>query len=202
MKTFKGKIILKNGILEGYVSTEGGKITYVGQDKPEGEIVNAEGYIAPGFIDIHCHSSMKSNAEDDPEEMADFHLSHGVTTMLMSFYRDIPHQRLMAALGKLEKAAAKKKNIYGAHLEGPYLNSALGFGKGKTAVPDRDIYLKYAETGIIRQWTSAPETEGIERFIEDITSYGIVAAIGHSGASFGQVKKAYERGGENSHSYF
>ncbi len=194
MKTFKGKIILKDGVTEGYVSVCGGKITYVGQDKPEGEIVGTEGFIAPGFIDIHCHSSMKNNAEDDPGEMADFHLSHGVTTMLMTFYRDIPHDRLMHALEKLKRAAAVKKNIYGAHLEGPYLNTSLGYGKGEKLIPDQNIYGEYIKTGMVKQWTSAPETEGIERFIEKISASNIVPAIGHSRASYEQVKAAYDKG--------
>ncbi len=197
MKIFKGKIILKDGILDGYVAADGGKIVYIGENRPE---VNADteyaehGYIAPGFIDIHCHSSRQFSAKDNPAEVADFHLNRGVTTMLLTFYRDIGHKELSECLKKTASAMKTKKNVYGAHLEGPYINASLGYGTGEKLTPDEKIYGEYIKTGIVRQWTCSPEIEGTEKFIENIRSAGIVPAIGHSRASYPQVKAACEKG--------
>ena len=193
--TYKGKILLKDNIIDGFLSFRDGVITYVGTDCPtEDFTVIDNGIIAPGFIDIHCHSSLKNSAVDNPEEVALFHLSHGTTTLLVTFYRDISHEKLLDCLNETVKAMAKCKNLYGAHLEGPYLNANLGFGTGTNDAPDKTKYSEYIKSGIVRQWTCAPEIEGAPEFIKDITSHGIIPSIGHSCASYEQVKLAYENG--------
>ena len=86
---YKSKILLESGIIDGYLSVLDGVIKYVGRERPDGEIHEiCDGIIAPGFVDIHCHGSIKSLAFEDPAEVASFHLSHGTTTMLLSYYRD------------------------------------------------------------------------------------------------------------------
>ena len=197
MKTFKGNIILKDSIFNGYVSTEGGNIVYIGTEKPDyysDTEKTGNGFIAPGFIDIHCHSSQFFSAKDNQEEVADFHLNHGVTTMLLTYYRDICHEELLQCLNKTAVAMKTKKNLYGAHLEGPYINASLGFGVGEELIPDQKVYDEYIKTGIVRQWTCSPEIAGTEKFIERIGAAGIIPAIGHSMASYTQVKAAHERG--------
>ena len=67
--------MLENEILDGYLSVCGGVIEYVGAECPKDETCEAlDGIIAPGFVDIHCHSSYKNYAKSDPVEVADFHL--------------------------------------------------------------------------------------------------------------------------------
>lgn len=193
--TYKGKILLKDKIVDGYISIEDGKISYIGKTKPCDDFTTIDGgIIAPGFIDIHCHTSPNYSAKDNPEEVARFHLSHGTTTMLLSYYRDIPHEQLLECLSRTKIAMNTEKNLYGAHLEGPYLNANLGFGTGTNDSPDKSKYSKYVKTGIVRQWTCAPEIVGIYDFIKDVTDYGIIVAIGHSAATYQQVKTAYDSG--------
>lgn len=198
IKTFKGKIILTNDVIDGYVSVEDGKIVYVGDKKPAlGEIIDlGNDYIAPGFIDIHNHSSMKNMPWQDVDEVASFHLSKGTTTMLMTLYRDLPHDKLLSTLYKIKEAMSRNKNIYGAHLEGPYLNAkyGTGFTSAVQTRPDRALYKQYFDTGIVRQTTCAPEVEGIEDYIVDAVNSGVVVAIGHSQAGYEEVKKAYKLG--------
>ena len=92
--TFKSKILLKNKIIDGFLTLQNGLITYVGETCPTDNFIEiTNGIIAPGFVDIHCHSSLTNSAVDNPEEVAAFHLSHGTTTLLLSYYRDIPHEQ-------------------------------------------------------------------------------------------------------------
>lgn len=198
IKTFKGKIILTNDVIDGYVSIDDGKIVYVGNEKPSySEIIDlGNDYIAPGFIDIHNHSSMKNMPWQDVDEVANYHLSKGTTTMLMTLYRDIPHDKLLNTLYKIKDAMARNKNLYGAHLEGPYLNAkyGTGFTSAVQTRPDRALYMQYFNTGIVRQTTCAPEVNGIEQYIVDAVNSGVVVAIGHSQAGYEEVKKARELG--------
>ena len=194
-KVYKSRILLENEILDGYLSVCDGVIEYVGAECPKGEPCEAlDGIIAPGFVDIHCHSSYKNYAKSDPVEVADFHLSHGTTTMLLSYYRDIPHDELLACLENTKLAMERCKNLYGAHLEGPYLNANLGFGQGTNDSPDMKKCEEYIKIGVVRQWTSAPEIDGVPELISRLSECGIVPAIGHSAANYGQVKTAYECG--------
>lgn len=198
-KAFKGNIVLSDTVIQnGYVTVEDGKIIYVGKEKPKYDnIVDVgEDFIAPGFIDIHNHSSNKNTPEEDIDEMAIYHGNKGTTTMLMTLYRDIPHERLVKALYKIKDAMKRHKHIFGAHLEGPYLSSKYGAGSSGVSqlYPERKVYQEYFDTGIVKQITCAPEVEGIEQFIEDAIKNDIVISLGHSEASYEQVKKAYDLG--------
>lgn len=192
---YKSKVLLESGIIDGYLSVCDGMIEYVGTDRPDGETCEiGEGIIAPGFVDIHCHSSNRNYAHTDPVEVANFHLSHGTTTMLLTYYRDIPHEKLLCCLENTKLAMKSCRNVYGAHLEGPYLNANLGFGQGTNDSPDMEKCEEYIRSGVVRQWTSAPEIEGVPELIARISECGIVPALGHSAANYGQVKTAYDKG--------
>ena len=184
--------MLKNAFL----SVENGKIVYIGNDKPEGKITEfTEGYIVPGFIDIHCHAGGKYTTDEDPRAVAEYHLAHGTTSMLLTFYRDIPHEKLLSCLSEVKTMISDGGNVIGAHLEGPVLNANLGTGSGNFQnYPEKDKYVKYIESGVIKQWTSSPEVDGVIEMIKDIAGAGIVPAIGHSKASYSQVLNAYRAG--------
>ena len=170
--TYKSKILLKDTIIDGYLTTENGIISYVGESLPFGSYTELKDVIiAPGFIDIHCHSSKSSLAKDNPEEVCAFHLSHGTTTMLLSFYRNIPHDELLTCLDKVKVAMKTCKNLYGAHLEGPYLNANLGtgFSDAENPKPNFDNCYEYIKTGVVKQWTSAPEIDGVCELINIIS---------------------------------
>lgn len=194
---YKGNIVTKEKVLtDSFVSVENGVITYVGKDAPKDcEAVDySDKYIMAGFIDIHCHASAKNSAVDSPKEVGEYHLSHGTTSLLLTYYRDVPHEKLLKCLAEV-KSLIGKSNVIGAHLEGPILNANFGTGSGNPQeFPDKAKYGKYIESGVVKQWTSSPEVKGVCDMIKDIAAAGIVPAIGHSEASYEQVKAAYSAG--------
>ena len=195
--SYKGNVVTNEVVLPDlFVTVDNGTITYVGKEEPkDGKIVDYSGkYILPGYIDIHCHASAKNMATDDPKEVAEYHLSYGTTSMLLTYYRDVPHEKLLTCLEQV-KGLIGKSNVIGAHLEGPILNANRGTGSGlKQEFPDKTKYMKYIESGVVRQWTCSPEVDGVADMIKDISAAGIVPAIGHSDASYLQVKSAYDSG--------
>lgn len=195
--SYKGNIVTKESVLtDSFVTVENGIITYIGKDQPKDvNIVDYSGkYIMPGFIDIHCHASANNMATDNPKEVAEYHKSHGTTSMLLTYYRDVPHEKLLKCLDEV-KALVGKSNVIGAHLEGPILNANFGTGSGKEQeLPDKSKYTLYIESGVVKQWTSSPEVDGVAEMIKDISVAGIVPAIGHSKASYEQVLNAYNSG--------
>ena len=195
--TYKGNIVMKESVLaDSFITVENGIITYVGKEQPKGcEIADYTGkYIMPGFIDIHCHASALNMATDNPKEVAKYHKSHGTTSMLLTYYRDVPHDKLLECLKEVKNLIGKS-NVIGAHLEGPILNANFGTGSGNLQeLPDKTKYGKYIESGVVKQWTSSPEVQGVAQMIKDISAAGIIPSIGHSEASYTQVKAAYDAG--------
>lgn len=194
-----GRAILPGSVTEERaVVVRGGIITAVGapeETELPGRVIRArDRYIAPGFVDIHCHAGGGKKAWEDPEAAAEYHYRHGTTGMLLSLTRDLTFGETLAALEKIKKAMKRCPNILGAHMEGPYLSPHLGAGSRPRAEVRREEYMACAETGIIRQWTFAPEAEGTGEFLRDIVKMGIVPAIGHSAASPEQVFAAVKGG--------
>ncbi len=199
MITYKGNIVLESEIIEnGYLCVNEGKIVGVYKNAPENaEIIDLKDkYIAPGFIDIHCHASLKNTAFDDIEEVSLFHLSHGTTSMLLTVYRDFSHEQMVDFIDRVKAYMQSKTNVVGVHLEGPYLNTKKGTGSANAVQlsPDKEKYMQLAKSGLIKNWTCAPEEQGVLQFISDVNKEGSIVAIGHSAASFDQVESAYKNG--------
>lgn len=199
-KTVGGRVVLPHRIIEdGAVSIDGGKIVFVGERRDAPFARDAEYYpgcaVMPGFVDIHCHAG-GVDAKDGPAEMAEYHLAHGTTSLLCTFYRGFSTEEYLEMIGRVGEDMKKCPTLRGVHMEGPYLNPRYGAESSGCvgAVPRRADYLPIAETGLVRQWTFAPEVEGTDRFLSDITEFGIVPAIGHTAASPAQVKAAVAGG--------
>ena len=193
----RGRVLVPGAIIDdGALLIREGTVVYAGPraGAPAADYKAVEGILAPGFVDIHCHAAGQVFAHEDPKAVADHHLRHGTTGMLLTFYRDLPQQRLLAALEAVKAVMGPGSNILGAHQEGPYLNPRYGTGHGGTVQVEPENYWALAETGVIRQWTCAPEVEGTGEFIRYIDQKGIVPAIGHSEASPRQVFDAVEAG--------
>lgn len=179
---------------DGALLVRGGSIAYAGTmaAAPQADYEPAGGIIVPGFVDIHCHAAGQTFAHEDHRKVAEHHLHHGTTAMLLTLYRDLGFDRTLQALETIKEDMPC--NVLGVHLEGPYLNPRYGTGQvGKVQV-NKDQYIRLAETGIIRQWTCAPEVDGVMEFIRYIKAKGIVPAIGHSEASAQQVFQAAQAG--------
>lgn len=185
-----GGEVLENGAL----LVRDGIIAYAGAlaDAPAAEYQPVEGILTPGFVDIHCHAAGQVFAHEDPEAVAEHHLNHGTTAMLLTLYRDLGFDRTMQALEDIKNRMPV--NVLGVHLEGPYLNPRYGTGQVGTVQVRKEEYIRLAESGIIRQWTCAPEVAGVMEFIRYIKAKGIVPAIGHSEASPEQVFEAEQAG--------
>ena len=82
------KLILEDGIQEGALCVENGRIKYI-SGAPASEGVDLEGmYLAPGFVDIHNHGSGDYWHFENPKEAAKWHLNEGTTSLLCSRWRN------------------------------------------------------------------------------------------------------------------
>ena len=191
---------------------EGTHITEVGTAEavriPTGaERVDASNLVVtPGFIDPHIHGCGGADVMDGTYEslnvVSRILARHGTTAFLPTTV-SAPPDVLTSALEKL--GGLMSKNFDGArplgiHLEGPYLSAEDG-PRGahprihiRPADWDEFCELQTLSGNRIRLVTIAPELEGIDSVIHVANDSGIVAAMGHSNATFEQASRGAGRG--------
>ena len=156
--------------------------------------------VVPGFVDTHVHGGGGTNfsaaARSDTARAADFHRSHGTTTLIASLVTAAPDE----LLHQITELAADTRAglIDGIHLEGPWLSTVRCGAHQATLMRDPDLAeidrVLQAGAGTVRMITIAPERQGALAAIERIVDAGVVAAVGHTEASYEQTRAAIAAG--------
>lgn len=199
------RIIKGNTILEGYTVLFDEKILGIQESSAlyelkAAEIFDAAGrYLSPGFIDVHIHGCLGNDTMDDNDSSL-VNISKAITatgvtaflptTMTMGFpmiERSINRIRML-----MDNAPGA--SILGCHLEGPFISEEYKGAQDGRYIRRPDFKSIEAMSDVIRMVTVAPEAEGAEEFIESCVSHGIIAAIGHTKATYEQAMKAIQKG--------
>ncbi|MBX6387169.1 MAG: N-acetylglucosamine-6-phosphate deacetylase [Microbispora sp.] len=188
------RVVTPGGVHDGWLTIEDGRITHIGRGRAPRDGFGLGGRtVVPGFVDIHSHGGAGGSFPDgDPETaaaVAGFHLSRGTTTLMASL--------VTAAPGTLARAAAMLADlceeglVAGIHFEGPYIAKSRCGAHEPTLLrdPDRAEFreLVKAGRGHVRMLTIAPELPNALDVIRDAAAEGIIAAIGHSDATYEQT---------------
>lgn len=191
-----GRIVRPGGVEAGFLEVDGDLIGAMGQADASG----SDDIIVPGFVDMHCHGGgghrVTTGDAEQTERAARFHLEHGTTTMLASLVSS-PYELMRdatAAYLPLVRAGL----IAGLHFEGPYLSAARCGAQNPEflrdpALDELDALLDLG-AGAIRMVTIAPELPGALDAIRRLVDRGVVAAIGHTDASYEQVLRGVAAG--------
>ena len=197
------KIILNDRVIDnGFLVIDNGIITKVGEGVYQGEAQDCDGLIAmPGFIDIHIHGSagidFMDAKEEDYKTIAESLYKEGVTTFLATTLTSDKK-----SLAKVCKTVNKIKNdvpsLGGIHFEGPYISVKYKGAQNEEFIRNPDIKefdeLQKLSGNNIKYITLAPENDGALKFIEHVHKNGVTVSVGHSDASFDQVKDAISKG--------
>jgi N-acetylglucosamine-6-phosphate deacetylase len=187
MTRIGGRIIRPGAVVPGYVEIHGPTIIDVVADHDAGADV-----IVPGFVDLHCHGGGGHTfTTGDPEAArgaAAFHLSHGTTTLVASLVSS-PYE-LMRAATEAYRPLVADGVLAGVHYEGPYLSGARCGAQNPDFLRDPSIdelsALIALGAGAVRMVTIAPELPGALDAIAFLRERGVVAAVGHTDATFEQ----------------
>ena len=162
----------------------------------------AGAYLAPGFIDLHCHGAGGYEFLDGTEEAvraaAAVHAANGTRVL----YPTLSACSFETAWRALETLEALREDcglrIPGVHLEGPYLAPEMSGAQepGCITAPVEADYTRLWERfgSLIARWTYAPERDGDGRFLAFLRAHGIVPSMGHSAAEYACVLRSYEGG--------
>ena len=156
--------------------------------------------LVPGYVDAHVHggggASFNTGTAEAAETVVAAHLAHGTTTIMASLVTDTTAE-LERSVRELATLAAAG-TLAGIHLEGPWL-SPKHVGAHDPALltdpkPAEVDRLVEAADGHLRMVTLAPELTGGLDAVRRITAAGIVAAIGHTDASYDVARAALDAG--------
>jgi N-acetylglucosamine-6-phosphate deacetylase len=161
--------------------------------------------VAPGFIDGHVHGGAGSSfMSAGPGQLAAIgrHLAAGGVTSCLATTVSAGRAELQDAVGRIAAAcgppAEPGVELLGIHLEGPFLDPAhRGVHRARdirAATRDELTQLLDAAAGTLRVVTLAPERPGGLEAVELLASHGVIPAIGHSGASFEDARRAIAAG--------
>ena len=202
-------VLRESMVFDGVILIKDGKIVDAGEAGavriPEHcEIIDGGGsYAGPGLIDIHTHAAGGKWFYEAPQEACRTLLAHGVTKVLPALYFNLSQQEYIDAIRLLKKESTRGAGriIAGINMEGPYLNPKFGAdqsGNKWAAGVFRQQYLPLVQEArnFAKIWCIAPELEGIESFVEDVTalSPGAVLSVAHSEAAPAQILRFVPQG--------
>jgi N-acetylglucosamine-6-phosphate deacetylase len=170
----------------------------------EGESV----YIAPGWIDLQVNGFAGVDYNDGSTTHESIAASvrglfrTGVTRFFPTVITGSPEGmwRALRNLANAREALPEGEAMEAFHLEGPYISPEDGPRGAHPAPwvrpPDKDEFHRFqdAARGNIRLVTLSPEWPQAPGFIESVVREGVVASIGHTQASAGEIAAAVSAG--------
>ncbi|MEV0215353.1 N-acetylglucosamine-6-phosphate deacetylase [Micromonospora sp. NPDC050695] len=192
-----GRVVTPTGVIrQGCVEWDGDRITAVA----EYPSVRDGHWILPGFVDMHTHGggghTFTTGDAAEARAAADFHLAHGTTTLLASLV-SAPFP-LMRTATEAFAPLVEEGVLAGVHFEGPYLSAARCGAQNPEYLrdPSTEELTELIELGrgAVRMVTLAPERDGALEAIKLLTAQRVVAAVGHTDATYEQTRAAVAAG--------
>jgi N-acetylglucosamine-6-phosphate deacetylase len=152
--------------------------------------------VVPGFVDTHLHggggASFSAATRTDTSTAVAFHRSHGTTTLVASLVTTGPAELLRQVTELADDV--RSGSIAGIHLEGPWLSAKRCGAHQPSLMRDPDPAeldrVLDAGGGTVCMVTVAPERDGALAAIGQLVDAGVVAAIGHTEATYDQTRAA------------
>ncbi|MEW1647284.1 MULTISPECIES: N-acetylglucosamine-6-phosphate deacetylase [unclassified Streptomyces] len=193
-------VVLPTGtVRDGRVIVDGTRIT--GAAPENARLVDVTGFtLVPGFVDIHNHggggASFTSGTVEDVLKGIHTHRLHGTTTVVASTVTG--EMDFLAQRAGLLSELAEQGDLAGIHFEGPFISPCRKGAHSEALLRDPDPAdvrkLVDAARGQARMVTLATELPGGLDSVRLLTELGVIAAIGHTDASYEQTLAAIDAG--------
>ncbi|WP_433451105.1 N-acetylglucosamine-6-phosphate deacetylase [Streptomyces sp. CA-142005] len=193
------RVVLPSGALDdGRVVVEGTKIAAAAPGNAE--VIDVTGHwLVPGFVDIHNHGGGGASFSGTAEQILTAvrtHRLHGTTTLVASTVTD--EMDLLVRQAGLLSELAEQGEIAGIHFEGPFISPCRKGAHSEELLRDPDPAevrkLIDAARGKARMVTLAAELPGGTDSVRLLAEHGVIAAIGHTDATYEQTVEAIDAG--------
>ncbi|MEV8020814.1 N-acetylglucosamine-6-phosphate deacetylase [Streptomyces sp. NPDC086554] len=194
------QVVLPTGTLtDGRVIVDGSRIA--GSSPADAETIDLSGHwVVPGFVDIHNHggggASFTSGTVDDVLKGVQTHRLHGTTTVVASTVTG--EMDFLVQRAGLLSELAEQGDIAGIHFEGPFISPCRKGAHSEALLRDPDPAdvrkLIDAAHGHAKMVTLATELPGGIDSVRLLAEHGVIAAIGHTDATYEQTVQAIDAG--------
>jgi N-acetylglucosamine-6-phosphate deacetylase len=204
------RIYTEDGLQDGWMRIEEGKIIQFGKGEKEGAVDFGDLRIIPGIFDTHIHGTQGYTMwEEGKSGDIDFQLdgflkgvaSEGVTLVFPTLFSATGDgEGALEVLKKTANRVGKPQNganVAGVHFEGPYLNRVGEKGiRPKTPTINLDFVRKAIEAGSghLKLMGLAPELPQSEELVDLLTENGVIAAFTHTDCNSAQAFAAFDQG--------
>ncbi|NNV03050.1 N-acetylglucosamine-6-phosphate deacetylase [Brevibacillus sp. MCWH] len=197
-------------VADGLVVVDGGTIAYAGTSAgyagplPERVETVKDGWICPGFVDIHMHGIAGCDTMDGTPEslmtisraLARFGVTSFLATTMTAPYAEL--EKAIRNIAAVSRAGTEGAAVAGIHLEGPWINPRYKGAQNEAHI----VAPKLAEVrrlyeladGLLKVVTIAPEQPEALEAIRWLKEQGVIVSAGHTGATFAQAQHAVECG--------
>jgi N-acetylglucosamine-6-phosphate deacetylase len=186
----------------GWIEVSGANVYAVGAGAPPEAVDRDLGAVTvvPGFVDTHLHggggANFSAGIPAETETAVEFHRRHGTTTLVASLVT-AERVELLRQVGELAHDV-RGALFDGIHLEGPWLSTKRCGAHQPTLMRDPDPAeierVLEVGRGTVRMVTIAPERDGALAAIRQLVDAGVVAAVGHTEATYAQTRAAIDAG--------
>ncbi|GAA3742347.1 N-acetylglucosamine-6-phosphate deacetylase [Streptomyces tremellae] len=195
-----GRVVLPTGVVDGgRVIVEGGRIAGAA---PEGATVVdlTDHWLVPGFVDLHNHggggASFTSGTAEEVLRGVRTHREHGTTTVVASTVTGEP-DFLARRAGELSELV-EQGDLAGVHFEGPFISPCRKGAHSEALLrhpdPAEVLALVKAARGTAKMMTLAAELPGGLDSVRLLADHGVIAALGHTDATYEQTAEAIDAG--------
>lgn len=204
------RIYTEDGLLDGWMRIEDGRIVQLGKGEIEGAMDFGDLRIIPGIFDTHIHGTQgytlwEEGDGGDYDAQLDGFLkgvaSEGVTLVLPTLFSATGDgEGALDVLKKMADRVGKPQNganVAGVHFEGPYLNRVGEKGiRPKTPTINLDFVRQAIKAGggHLKLMGLAPELPQAEELVNLLTENGVMAAFTHSDCNSTQAFAAFDYG--------
>ncbi|GAA2958882.1 N-acetylglucosamine-6-phosphate deacetylase [Streptomyces enissocaesilis] len=194
------RVVLPTGTVEnGRVIVEGGRIA--GSAPADTPSLDLSGHwIVPGFVDMHVHggggASFTSGTAEEVLKGVRTHREHGTTTIAASLVTG--ETDALARQAALLSELVEQGDLAGLHFEGPFISPCRKGAHSEDLLRDPDPAevrkLIDAAHGTAKMVTLATELPGGIDSVRLLAEHGVIAAIGHTDATYEQTAEAIDAG--------
>ncbi|MFJ4838048.1 N-acetylglucosamine-6-phosphate deacetylase [Streptomyces sp. NPDC088746] len=194
------RVVLPTGTVEnGRVIVEGTRIA--GSTREDARTVDLSGHwVVPGFVDIHNHggggASFATGTAEDALTAVRAHRAHGTTTVVASTVTG--EMDFLARQAGMLSELVEQGELAGIHFEGPFISPCRkgAHSEGLLRDPDPAEVRKLldAARGSARMVTLATELPGGIESVRLLAEHGVIAAVGHTDATYEQTVEAIDAG--------